>query len=59
MSKDKGGKKEQKKSPADKSGGKGKTISSYKSENSGGKSAPIIEVFAPKPDAKAGGKAKA
>lgn len=59
MSKDKGGKKEQKKSPADKSGGKSKPISSYKTENGGGKSAASIEAFAPKADAKAGGKAKA
>ena len=58
MSKDKGGKKEVKKAPADKSGGKGKPISSYKSENGGGKSGPNIEAFAPKPDAKAGGKPK-
>lgn len=58
MSKDKGGKKDQKKAPADKSSTKGKAVSSYKSESGGGKSATASEALAQKPDAKAGGKAK-
>lgn len=58
MSKDKGVK-NQKKAPADKSGGKIKAVSSYKSESKSGQTAPIIPAFAPKPDAKSGGKSKA
>jgi hypothetical protein len=54
MSKDKGSK-NKKKSPADKSGGKTKTLSAYKSEgkNSFSKS-PVIEVFTPKSNSKEG-----
>ena len=57
MSKDKGGK-NKKKASADKSTGKTKNLSAYKSEskNSYGQS-PAIEAFVPKPDSK-GGKSK-
>jgi hypothetical protein len=52
MSKDKGSK-NVKKAPADKSGGKGKVISSYKSEGkSGADKQPLIAAFAPKPAVK-------
>jgi hypothetical protein len=49
MSKDKGSK-NNKKAPADKS--KGKSSSSYKEEDKGGKEKPAIDVFSKKPDAK-------
>lgn len=54
--KDKGGKK-QKKAPADKSTGKGKTISAYKSESkSGNDNQGALDVFVPKPAPKPDGK---
>lgn len=56
MSKDKGGKKEVKKAPADKKGGKSKPISSYKNEGNPGQKSASIEAFSPKTDAKSGGK---
>lgn len=58
MSKDKGTK-NIKKAPADKSSGKGKAISAYKSEtkSSQDKLAPL-EAFVPKADQKAPGKRK-
>lgn len=49
MSKDKGSK-NNKKAPADKS--KGKSSSSYKEEDKGGKEKPTIDVFSKKTDAK-------
>ncbi|MDQ3141924.1 MAG: hypothetical protein M3Q56_06715 [Bacteroidota bacterium] len=55
MSKDKGTK-NIKKLPADKSSGKGKVISSYKSETKSGQS---IETFVQKPDSKTGKSKKA
>ncbi len=55
MSKDKGSK-NVKKAPADKSDGKGKAESSYKSE--GKSSQPALVSFAPKPDSKNVGKDK-
>mgnify|MGYP000858126142 CR=1 FL=1 len=55
MSKDKGTK-NHKKPPADKSSGKGKVISAYKSESkSGHNKQPTLEAFIPKPDTKTGG----
>ena len=52
MSKDKGSK-NIKKAPADKSSGKGKAVSAYKSEGKGGISKQSdIEAFIPKPDQK-------
>ncbi len=52
MSKDKGTK-NHKKAPADKSLGKGKVVSDYKSEgNSGQGKQPSSEAFIPKPDLK-------
>lgn len=59
MSKDKGTK-NHKKAPADKSSGKGKAASAYKSESkSGSDKQPTLEAFIPKPDAKTGGGHKA
>ncbi|MBP6812730.1 MAG: hypothetical protein KA138_14480 [Saprospiraceae bacterium] len=56
MSKDKGTK-NIKKAPADRSAGKGKPLSSYKSEGkSGTDKIPTRESFIPKPDSKSGGK---
>lgn len=57
MSKDKGSR-DKKKAPADKSGGKTKTSSTYQDENKKGGKNPPIEVFVPKPDPKSGGKDK-
>jgi len=58
MSKDKGSK-NHKKAPADKTTGKGKAASAYKSE---GKSGPdkqtTVEPFIPKTDSKSGGSRK-
>lgn len=55
MSKDKGTK-NHKKAPADKSVGKGKVLSSYKSEGKSGLSKqPTLEAFVPKPDPKTSG----
>ena len=56
MSKDKGGKKEVKKAPADKKDGKSKPISSYKNEGNPGQKSASLEAFSPKTDAKSGGK---
>ncbi len=53
MSKDKGVK-NHKKSPADKSSGKTKAVSSYKSEGKGIDKNPLIEAFHPKPAGKGG-----
>lgn len=54
MSKDKGTK-NHKKAPADKSAGKAKVISSYKSEGKSGiEKSPAIEAFIPKGDSKPG-----
>jgi hypothetical protein len=63
MSKDKGGKdkggKNQKKAPADKSSGKTKVVSAYKSEGKGGSGInPTLDVFVPKTDSKSDGKRK-
>ncbi len=59
MSKDKGTK-NHKKAPADKSAGKGKAVSSYKSEGKNGPDKqPTLEAFIPKPDTKAGANRKA
>ena len=59
MSKDKGTK-NHKKAPADKSLGKGKAVSSYKSEGKNGiDKQPTLEAFIPKPDSKSGGGRKA
>jgi hypothetical protein len=56
MSKDKGTK-NHKKAPADKSKGKGKILSAYKSEsNSGQMKENRLEAFIPKPDSKSGNK---
>jgi len=55
MSKDKGTK-NHKKAPADKSLGKSKPASDYKSETKGGIKQPTTEAFIPKPDAKTGKK---
>lgn len=52
MSKDKGSKNHKKK-PADKSSGKTKAVSDYKSEGIKGKD-PKLDVFTPKPNPKAG-----
>lgn len=58
MSKDKGSK-NHKKAPADKSSGKTKVLSDYKSESkSGFNKQPTLEVFTPKPDGKKGGGGK-
>jgi hypothetical protein len=58
MSKDKGTK-NTKKAPADKSSGKGKIESAYKSEGKGGAGKlPTLEAFIPKLDLKTGGKQK-
>jgi hypothetical protein len=55
MSKDKGSK-NHKKAPADKSAGKTKAGSAYKSEGKSGSAAnPNLEVFTPKTDPKTGG----
>ena len=51
MSKDKGSKNE-KKAPADKSGGKTKALSSYKSESKSGGKGANIEAFSPKAEPK-------
>jgi hypothetical protein len=52
MSKDKGTK-NHKKAPADKSSGKGKIVSAYKSESKSGQSnQSTLEAFIPKPDQK-------
>ncbi len=51
MSKDKGSK-NIKKAPADKSAGKSKAVSAYKSETKSGQSS--LEPFTPKPDSKSG-----
>lgn len=54
MSKDKGTK-NHKKAPADKSVGKGKPLSSYKSEGKSGlEKQPSLDAFIPKPDLKGG-----
>jgi len=63
MSKDKGskdkGSKNQKKAPADKSSGKTKSVSAYKSEGKGGYGIkPALDVFVPKADPKSDGKRK-
>ncbi|HRI62109.1 MAG TPA: hypothetical protein PK228_20355 [Saprospiraceae bacterium] len=59
MSKDKGTK-NHKKAPADKSAGKGKVISAYKSEGKSGLSnQSTLEAFIPKPDMKPRGSHKA
>ena len=58
MSKDKGSKNE-KKAPADKSGGKTKALSSYKSESKSGGKGANIEAFSPKTEPKSGGGHKA
>jgi hypothetical protein len=55
MSKDKGSK-NHKKAPADKSSGKGKAQSDYKSE--GKSKEPALEAFTPKPPPKASGNNK-
>lgn len=52
MSKDKGTK-NHKKAPADKSAGKGKVLSSYKSETKSAQ--PTLEPFIPKTEFKSGG----
>jgi hypothetical protein len=58
MSKDKGSK-NHKKAPADKSSGKGKALSAYKSEGKIGLSKqPALEAFIPKPDFKGSGSHK-
>ncbi len=58
MSKDKGTK-NHKKAPADKSLGKGKPVSSYKSEGKNGvDKQPTLESFMPKADQKSGGNRK-
>ena len=58
MSKDKGSK-NIKKAPADKSSGKGKAVSAYKSEGKGGiNKQPALEAYAPKTDNKSGGNHK-
>ena len=58
MSKDKGTK-NHKKAPADKSSGKGKVLSAYKSESKSSlDKQPTLEAFIPKPDFKAGGNRK-
>jgi hypothetical protein len=58
MSKDKGTK-NHKKAPADKSSGKGKVLSSYKSESKGGLTKQnTLDAFIPKTDAKSGGNHK-
>lgn len=55
MSKDKGTK-NVKKAPADRSSGKGKALSAYKSEGKGGiNKQPALEAFVPKSEHKAGG----
>lgn len=56
MSKDKGSK-NHKKAPADKSTGKAKPESDYKSEGKKGKD-PALDVFVPKPNPKTGGSPK-
>lgn len=55
MSKDKGSK-NHKKAPADKSKGKGKALSAYKSESI--RKEPALEAFKPKTDYNAGGSHK-
>ncbi len=58
MSKDKGSK-NHKKAPADKSAGKGKASSAYKSEGKNGPDKqPTLEPFIPKTDSKSGGSRK-
>lgn len=58
MSKDKGSK-NHKKAPADKSSGKGKVLSAYKSESKTGQNKQsTLEAFIPKPDVKSGGSHK-
>lgn len=58
MSKDKGVK-NIKKPPADKTKGKGKVLSAYKSETGSGQfKDPKIGAFIPKPDNKSGGSGK-
>ncbi|MBK9337407.1 MAG: hypothetical protein IPM98_12900 [Lewinellaceae bacterium] len=58
MSKDKGTK-NHKKAPADKSSGKGKNLSAYKSESKGGQlKQNTLEAFIPKTDTKSGGSNK-
>ena len=58
MSKDKGTK-NHKKQPADKSSGKGKVLSAYKSESKSGQDKHTLDVFIPKADPKANGSNKA
>ncbi|MBK6546811.1 MAG: hypothetical protein IPO78_09235 [Saprospiraceae bacterium] len=56
MSKDKGTK-NLKKAPADRSSGKSKVVSDYKSESKGGHGkSPVIDSFIAKNDQKSGGK---
>ncbi|MBK6859061.1 MAG: hypothetical protein IPK91_12835 [Saprospiraceae bacterium] len=55
MSKDKGTK-NVKKLPADKSSGKGKVLSDYKSEGKGLSKSPVVDAFIPKNDQKSGSK---
>lgn len=55
MSKDKGTK-NHKKAPADKSSGKGKVVSAYKSESKSAQ--PTLEPFIPKPEIKSGSGSK-
>ena len=58
MSKDKGSK-NHKKAPADKSKGKSKPLSAYKSESKSGQDKQTtLEPFVPKPDPKGGGSHK-
>ncbi len=57
MSKDKGSK-NHKKAPADKSSGKGKVLSAYKSESKSGPGNPALDAFAPKPESNKGGSHK-
>ncbi len=57
MSKDKGTK-NHKKSPADKSAGKDKSVSAYKSEGKSQTKNSTIDAFVPKTEPKAGGKSK-
>ena len=57
MSKDKGTK-NHKKQPADKTSGKSKIVSAYKSEGKGGVKQTTLEAFIPKPDGKQDGSKK-
>lgn len=51
MSKDKGSK-DKKKASANKTSGKDKSVSAYKSEGKGGAEKPGLDVFSPKSDGK-------